>query len=210
MVYDDDVVRLMHIVASGNYIVMNQDRQEHSDDLIRSAIGDGDWRHALEVLVHTYQHSVVGFCVNMLGKTEQGEEVAQEVFLAAYKAMPHFRQQSSVRTWLFAIARKQCLQTVRNRLRRQRLDQTQQAVIAEAVHRQPPAPIGEEPETLFVRVQHSLHTLDKAERALLMMRYDTGLPIADIAHILGMSVATVRRHLAQALQNLREKMHYDA
>lgn len=208
MVYD--AVLLIHIATSGNYMVMKQARQEHDDDLIRSAIVDGDFRRALEVLVRTYQHVVVGFCVNMLGKTEQGEEVAQEVFLAAYKALPHFRQQSSVRTWLFAIARKQCLQTLRNRLRRQRLDQVQQDVIAEAVHRQPSAPLGEDPETLFVRVQQSLHTLDKAERALLMMRYDTGLSIADIAHILGISVASVRRHLAQALRNLREKMHYDA
>jgi RNA polymerase sigma-70 factor (ECF subfamily) len=189
---------------------MHAERQPADDDRIRNAMADGDFRQALEELVRTYQHLIVGFCVNMLGKTEQGEEVAQEVFLAAYNAMPHFRQQASVRTWLFAIARKQCLQTLRNRLRHQRLEQAQQNVIAEAVHRQPVAPLGEDPDAMCVLVQTSLQALDKAERALLLMRYDTGLPIVDMAHILGISVASVRRRLAQALRHLREKMPYDA
>ena len=65
-------------------------------------------------------------------------------------------------------------------------------------------------EALVRHVSQGLRRLDKAERALLMMRYDTGLPIADMADILGISVATVRRRLAAALQRLREVMHRDA
>ena len=45
----------------------------------------------------------------MLGDAAHGEEVAQEVFLGAYAAMLRFRQEASLRTWLLAIARKQCL-----------------------------------------------------------------------------------------------------
>jgi RNA polymerase sigma-70 factor (ECF subfamily) len=115
-----------------------------------------------------------------------------------------------VRTWLFAIARKQCLKAIRNRRRRRRLEQDQRQTIAATAHRDPPVPPSEDPEALVQLVSQGLRRLDKAERALLMMRYDTGLPIADMADILGISVATVRRRLAAALQRLRGVLHRDA
>ena len=146
----------------------------------------------------------------MLGDETQAEEVAQEVFLGAYKALPRFQQQSSVRTWLFAIARKQCLKTLRNRSRRSRLVRDQQSFIAEGVHRHPQQQPGEEPEALLQLVQQALNQLPDAERALLTMRYDTGLSVADIAHILRLSTASVRRRLAHALACLREVMNSDA
>jgi RNA polymerase sigma factor (sigma-70 family) len=83
-------------------------------------------------------------------------------------------------------------------------------VIAATAHRGPPPPPGEDPELQLQHLKHSLSTLNKAERALLIMRYDTGLPFIDIAHILGISVASVRRRLARALQHLREVMPHDA
>ena len=132
------------------------------------------------------------------------------MFLAAYRAIPRFRGQASVRTWLFAIARKQCLKALRNRRRRSHLETIQRDVIAATAHRDPPLPPGEDPELQLQRLRQSLSKLNKTERAILIMRYDTGLPLTDMADILGTSVASVRRRLARALQRLREVMHHDA
>jgi RNA polymerase sigma-70 factor (ECF subfamily) len=181
------------------------------DETIRHNLAAKDYRVALETLVRGYQHVVVGFCTNMLaGDPTQGEEVAQEVFLAAYRAMPGFRGQASVRTWLFAIARKQCLKTIRDRGRRSRLEHAQRHTIATTVHRHPPPAEGEDPEVRLQLVKQGLTQLDKAQRALLLMHYDTGLPVADMAHILGISPVSVRRRLARALQRLREVIGHDA
>jgi RNA polymerase sigma-70 factor, ECF subfamily len=123
--------------------------------------------------------------------------------------MPHFRGSASVRTWLFAIAHKQCLQAIRSRRRRSCFEHTQRDVIAATAHRdQQPAP-DEDSELQLQRVKHSLSRLNQAERALLIIRYDTGLPFIDIAHILGSSVASVRRRLTRTLQHLREVMPHD-
>ena len=111
---------------------------------------------------------------------------------------------------MFAIARKQCLKTLRDRGRRSRLEHDQQQTIASTVHRQPPFPEDEDPEVQLRLVKQGLSQLDKAERALLVMHYDTGLPVADIAHILGIAPVSVRRRLARALQRLREVIHHDA
>lgn len=185
---------------------MNWERQRTYDETIQYDLAVGNFRGALETLVLGYQHVMVGFCANMLGDTDQAEEIAQEVFLAAFRAMPHFRRQASIRTWLFAIARKQCLKTIRNRRRRGNLEREKRNLIAETVHRDPGKPLGEEPEVQIQLVRQSLNELNSTERALLMMRYDAGLPITDVAHILGISVASVRRRLTKALQHLRKVM----
>jgi RNA polymerase sigma-70 factor (ECF subfamily) len=189
---------------------MDRDSLRGYDESIHQALADDDFRGALESLVRGYQHVMVGFCTNMLGDADWGAEVAQEVFLAAYRALPGFRGQASVRTWLFAIARKQCLKVLRNRRRRSHLEHDQQDTIATLAHRDPPALPGEDPETRVLQVQQRLQQLDNMERAILMMRYDAELPIVDMAHVLGISVSSVRRRLAAALQRLREVMHDDA
>ena len=189
---------------------MDWDRLRHDDDAIQNDLSDGNYRRALEALVQVYQHAVVGFCHNMLGDTAQAEEVAQDVFLDAYKAMPRFRQQSSVRTWLFAIARKKCLQTLRNRERRRRITRDRQVHIAEQVHRDPPTLPGDAAEVVTQRVREGLSQLSHEERSFLTMRYDTDLSVADIARLLGLSMATVRRRLARALTRLREVIDGEA
>jgi RNA polymerase sigma factor (sigma-70 family) len=72
---------------------------------------ESQFRFAFEMLVHSYHRAVIGFCVNMLGQwASQAEDLAQEVFLALWKTLPQFRQEASLRTWVFTIARYQCFE----------------------------------------------------------------------------------------------------
>jgi RNA polymerase sigma-70 factor (ECF subfamily) len=172
---------------------------------VQSFIAEGDFRGALEALVHGYQNAVVGFCAAMLGEAAKGEEVAQEVFLAAYKAMPRLRQRASVLTWLFSIARKQCLKALRDQGRKLRKhNEDQHAIVARAHADQQKTPEEEllEEEKLKL-LSHGLSELGKNERAPLVMRFGIGLSIAEIASILRISVPSVHRRLSQALQHLR-------
>jgi RNA polymerase sigma-70 factor (ECF subfamily) len=176
------------------------------DDAILHAIAAGDFRKALEALVCGYQHAIVGFCIQMLGNPHYGQEVAQEVFLGAYQAMPKFRQQASIRTWLFAIARKQCLKALRQRYHWQQLCEEHPERIRSEAHREPPTALDEQRDEWLERVRQGLGALDRSQRALLLMRYDTGLTLSEMAHILGVSEAGVRRRLARALQDLRREV----
>jgi RNA polymerase sigma-70 factor, ECF subfamily len=161
------------------------------------------YRPALERLIHSYQHLIVRYCVAMLGDTGHGEEIAQEVFLGAYAALPRFRREASVRTWLLAIARKQCLKALRDRRRRRYMEEAQRQEIAHGAHRAPPDPSAEDPEALRQRVRQGLERLRPAERTVLLLRYETGLTLAEVAHVVGRSEASVRRQLARALAQLR-------
>jgi RNA polymerase sigma-70 factor (ECF subfamily) len=172
-------------------------------DAVQPLIAREEYRAALEALVRGYQHLIVRHCTAMLGDAAHGEEVAQEVFLGAYAAMLRFRQEASLRTWLLAIARKQCLKALRDRRRRRRLEEEQRQAIASAAHRVPPDPSEEDPEVLRQRVQRGLDRLGAAERTVLLLRYETGLTLVEVAHIVGRSEASVRRQLARALEQLR-------
>jgi RNA polymerase sigma-70 factor, ECF subfamily len=182
---------------------MEGDTSQAADDQVQRLIARGAYRQALEELVRGYQHLIVRYCVMMLGDTGLGEEVAQEVFLGAYAALPRFRREASVRTWLLAIARKQCLRALRDRRRRQRLEEEQRQEIARGAQRAPPDPSEEDPEVLRQRVRRGLDRLGAAERTVLLLRYETGLTLVEVAHILGRSEASVRRQLARALEQLR-------
>src|SRR5437773_1417998 len=68
----------------------------------------GDPR-AFEELVIAYQHRVFGVALRMLGNRAEAEEIAQEVFLRAHRAIADFRGEARLGTWLYAIASRLCL-----------------------------------------------------------------------------------------------------
>jgi RNA polymerase sigma factor (sigma-70 family) len=69
--------------------------------------------HAFDTLVERYQSRLLGFCRQMLRSTEDAEDVLQEVFVAAYKAMVADERPIAVRPWLYRIARNRCLNHLR-------------------------------------------------------------------------------------------------
>ncbi len=75
-------------------------------------------QHAFDTLVERYQSRLLGFCRQMLGSTQDAEDVLQEVFVAAYNAMLADEREIAVRPWLYRIARNRCL----NHLRRPTAD----------------------------------------------------------------------------------------
>ena len=184
---------------------------------VLAALGGGDFQRAIDALVLGYQHAIIGYCTHMLaGVTpEEVEEVAQDVFLAAYKALPDFQQQASVRTWVFAIARNRCV-TYRTRARRQRhIVANHRNAVVDAVHPNPPVSLEVDlleaaqdtrEEQQRVLVSYSLQRLKKQPRDLLMMYYYAELSIADIAQKLWVSETTVRRRLRAAEQQLKHIM----
>jgi RNA polymerase sigma factor (sigma-70 family) len=70
-------------------------------------------QHAFDALVERYQSRLLGFCRQMLGCTEDAEDVLQEVFVAAYNAMVADERPIAVRPWLYRIARNRCLNHLR-------------------------------------------------------------------------------------------------
>ena len=165
---------------------------------ISSASPAGNYRPALEGLVRRYQYQIVRYCVAMLGEVGAGEDVTQEVFLGAYHAMPQFHRAAALRTWLWAIARKQCLKALRDSSAAG-YGGEHQAIVAVPIA--PPRPRRRGSRGAAAAGPPRPGAAGPAERTVLLLRYDTGLTLEEIAHIVGRSEASVRRQLARALHS---------
>jgi RNA polymerase sigma-70 factor (ECF subfamily) len=177
-------------------------------EIDQTKLQDEDYRYeVLTALVRDYQDRVFRYCVTRLGEV-YGEEVAQEVFLTAWKNLPKFRQEAAIETWLVGIARHKCAQAFRNRARRQALAHAFAEDIRQHTHPVTPA-VPEHmavSQTQFVWLAHSLARLRDDERLLLNLRYTKGLSVTEIVELVGKSEAVVRKRLLRALRRLREML----
>ncbi|MGB2710645.1 MAG: sigma-70 family RNA polymerase sigma factor, partial [Conexibacter sp.] len=85
-----------------------------SDERLVQLVRAGDER-AFEVLYDRHHRAILAFCRHMLASRDEGEDVLQHTFLAAYVALRSSDQPIDVRPWLFAIARNRCRSLLRVR-----------------------------------------------------------------------------------------------
>ncbi len=156
------------------------------------------WR-ALEEL----RPEVARFCRNHLGDAADAADAAQEAILAAFEAIEGFRGAASLKTWVFRIAHKRCLDRVRTTLRR-RTD------LAASLDRHPAtaAPVDERLASAQAAVvlHRVLADLPEVDRSILLLRFDHGMTFEDIGEALGIrgDNAKVRAH--RAIVRLRPKL----
>ena len=82
-----------------------------------------------EALLEEHEHAVINFCMRMVRNQAQAEDIAQIVFLAAFKDFDGFEGRSSVRTWLLGIASHRCLDALKaDRRRNARIENNDDAV----------------------------------------------------------------------------------
>jgi RNA polymerase sigma factor (sigma-70 family) len=127
--------------------------------------------------------------------------------------MPQFRGNATIRTWLFAIARRHCLKRLRDDRRRADIEQARGAHIAAAVHGSLPispedaAIEKEETDQAGVRrrlLREGLNRLSKRDQELIVKHYFEQQSVKDMAQGRWISEATVRRRLEAATKRLRQ------
>ncbi len=154
---------------------------------------------AFETIVDRYQGRLLGFCRQMLGSTEDAEDVLQEVFVNAYRAMLADEREINLRPWLYRIARNRCL----NHLRKPTADAQESmdmvpevaaASTAEKVHNR------EE----FRQIISDVNKLPETQRSALLLREMDALSYEEIAAAMDTTVPSVKSLLVRARISLAE------
>jgi len=175
------------------------------DELFRAWVRDGDLRRAGNWLVRSFADDVLSVCVAMARSRAPAEDLAQDVFGRALTQMREFRGDSSVRTWVLAIARNRCI----DYLRQSRRDPWAGAPAdgeGEPDGHADDAPLAAE---LLLRrhdVSHALSALSEGERALVILRFKNGLEYDELAAAFGLREGTVRMRISRALERMRDAL----
>jgi RNA polymerase sigma-70 factor (ECF subfamily) len=160
----------------------------------------------IDLMYRYYQDDVYRLCLSRLHHAVWAEEVSQDVLSAAYFALPGFRHDASVRTWLSGICHRQIQQALRNVGRRHTLLQANQDAVQASVH---PAEHTYAVHALLALLrEYGVHTLRKREQILFVKRFIEGYTIAELTTP-WLSEAAVRRRLSQIVQRLQRQQRHD-
>ncbi|MCZ6709500.1 MAG: RNA polymerase sigma factor RpoE [Gammaproteobacteria bacterium] len=170
-------------------------------ELVRR-VKKGD-RHAFELLFSRYQHKILNLIGRYLRDREDVEDVAQETFIKAFRALPRFRGESAFYTWLYRIA----INTAKNHLvaRSRRPPGTDVDVEdAEFMDGTDALRESESPESALARdelsaeIDLAISQLPDDLRSAVTLREFDGLTYEQIAKIMDCPVGTVRSRIFRA------------
>jgi RNA polymerase sigma-70 factor, ECF subfamily len=169
-------------------------RDRDFEDLrLLGRIGQGD-EDAMAAFYRQHARVVLAQALLVTGERVLAEEIVQDTMLAVWRGAGAFRGESSVRSWVIAIARRQ----TRDRLRGQRLRVVGEAFLAD---RPIPGP-GPEATALdraeLAEVRVAITELAPAHRELLGLVFGAGLSLPEAASVLDIPVGTVKSRLTSA------------
>jgi len=166
-----------------------------------SAVLNGQ-HEAFGHLVTRYQGLVYRVCLKITGEAESAKDMAQEVFIKAYKALPSFRGQSSFSTWLYRIAYRTCLDWKRANDREWRHRSTATYTENDWVTSQTPEHAALRKEA-SAELDENLNSLAEPYRSVVQLYYFQRHSYQEIAEQKGVSVKTVESQLYRARQMMR-------
>ena len=169
--------------------------------ILRTQEGD---ETAFEALVRLYDKKVYTLCSRMCISEEDAQEAAQDAFLAVWRAIGAFRQESSFSTWLYRLATNACIDLLRRNKRSGgsvSLDDEETA--PELVDTRPlPQQELERRETQRL-IEDGLRALPEDYRAILLLREVQGLSYAEIAEVTQLELGTVKSRISRGRILLR-------
>lgn len=174
----------------------------HPEDEAREALARRDHRGALTILMHAYGRDLHRHCFQVLRDRDLADDVHQTVFVQAYRDLPGFAGRSSLRTWLYGIARHRCLDAMKIGARwRRRFVRAEP--LPEMADERPRADDALAESGEVVALVDALAGLPVESRIAVLLRYREGMTFEEIGAVCGEKPATVQARVARALPRLR-------
>jgi RNA polymerase sigma-70 factor (ECF subfamily) len=165
--------------------------------LIARVIADDD-RHAFATLVRKHQSCVRAFLLRLCcGDGALADDIAQEVFLHAYRRLDTYRSEGGFASWLFAIAYRAFASEKRRR--RWGAEELREAPEVAQPATQGATAVSED-------IARAMRHLREPERACLSLCYQWGMTHQEAADVLDFPVGTVKTHIARGKEKLREHL----
>ena len=180
------------------------DGEEASERSLVERLARGEpkaWNQAFA----SHRDKVYGFCLRMMRNREEAEDVSQEVFLRAVRAIGTFRGDASIGTWLHQIARNLCL-TRLQATKRDRDNSAELAWISAVMGDNASADTSLTSGDLRKGLEIALGALEPMFREVLLLREVQDLSYEEIAKVTGVAVNTVKTRIFRARAKLQQQL----
>jgi RNA polymerase sigma-70 factor (ECF subfamily) len=183
---------------------------EVTDKQLVARVKKGDSR-AFDMLVMKYQHRIMGLISRYVHDADEVQDVAQEAFIKAYRALPRFRGDSAFYTWMYRIA----INTAKNHLvSRSRRPPGTDVELEDAEYYEGGGALREleNPENALFGdelkgvVESAIGNLPDDLRTAVTLREFDGLSYEDIAEIMDCPVGTVRSRIFRAREAIDKQV----
>ncbi|PIS26868.1 MAG: RNA polymerase sigma factor [bacterium (Candidatus Stahlbacteria) CG08_land_8_20_14_0_20_40_26] len=176
---------------------------EDPDAKMIKKVAEGD-EVAFEQIVRKYEHRVLNTIYRYIGKSDEAEDIAQEVFIKVWHHAKSFKGKSKFSTWLYRIVVNQCLNyRSKHKERLASLDEIMEQ--------------GKTPESLKVEIEferqrkskimkRAIDDLSKRQRIALVLSKFEGKSYKEIAQIMGISLSAVESLIFRARGALKKKL----
>jgi len=184
--------------------------ERDNDAVLVQRAREGD-RRAFDLLVRKYQHKIVQLVGRYVHNAADAQDVAQEAFIKAYRALPRFRGDSAFYTWLYRIA----INTAKNHLvaasRRPPGDDID-AVDAEQLGGESGLKEYGTPERMVLKdeigqtIAEAIEALPEDLRTAITLRELEGLSYEEIAEAMNCPIGTVRSRIFRAREAIEKRL----
>lgn len=159
---------------------------------------------AFEELIRQYEKKVYTLCFRMCGNSEDAEEAAQDAFLALWRGIDRFRQESSLSTWIYRLATNACIDTLRRRKKQSgSVSLDDEELFVDAVDTSPQPQETVEHREVQKLLQEGLSALPEEYRKVLILREIEGLSYTEIAESASIELGTVKSRISRGRSLLR-------
>ena len=147
-----------------------------------------------ESIYKTYSPQIFRVCMGYVNDTDKAKDLVQETFIAVWKNLPGFRNESKLSTWIYRIATNHCLRALEKDRRITKVE------IPENI----PAIEEESPEEKLAFLYSAIAGLPEIERIIISLELE-GLPQAQIADITGLGAGNIRVKIHRIKEKLATK-----
>lgn len=176
-----------------------------NDNELISKVLSGD-QQVYGSLVSRYQNYVFTLALRFTKNREDAEEVSQDIFIKAYRALADFRGASKFSTWLYTIVNTTCITFLRKkRLETHSLDNEKVFEVADSMDSGMRANLVEQKSRVSM-VTNAIKMLSTDDAEVITLFYKGEQTLEEIAQILGIEANTAKVRLHRARTRLKEKM----
>ncbi len=165
--------------------------REYDDERVRACLEQQRFQEAFDLLLTQFDGKVFRMAFAILGNRSLAEEASQDVVQRIWRALPHFRGDALVSTWVFAIARNTCLTALRSARSRSTISLDEPATRGAVESKAAPAQNRQRGPDVMALVQK----LPQKYREVILLFYMEEMSYDQVSRELGLPIGTVRSYL---------------